>query len=73
MEFGEGPDRFTLYVDATPGKAEPANGVRKEDLDLPYADMIFLYSRAAWSVDEIRLGTTWADVTPPQKKINPPN
>jgi hypothetical protein len=64
MEFQPGPDRFTLYVDPAAGKSEPANGVVKEDLDLPLVDKIFLYSRAAWSVDEIRLGTTWEDVTP---------
>lgn len=67
MEFQEGPDRFTLYVNPTPGKPEPANGAVKDDLDLEFADTLFLYSRAAWSVDEIRLGTTWADVTPALK------
>lgn len=64
MEFQEGPDRFTLFLDPKPGQREPANGFLKEDLDLRLADRIFLYSRAAWSVDEIRLGTTWEDVTP---------
>lgn len=64
MEFRDGEDRFTLFVNPTPGKPEPASTVVKEDLDLEQADQIFLYSRAAWSVDEIRLGTTWADVTP---------
>ena len=63
MEFQSGADRCTLYVDPVPGQPEPANGVVKEDLDL-FADKIFLYSRAAWSVDEIRLGTTWEEVTP---------
>jgi hypothetical protein len=63
MEFQPGADRCTLYVDPVPGQPEPANGVVKEDLDL-LADKIFLYSRAAWSVDEIRLGTAWEDVTP---------
>lgn len=67
MELQEGPDRITLYVDPTPGQSEPAHGAVKEDLDVQFADTIFLQSRAAWSVDEIRLGTTWADVTPPAK------
>jgi len=66
MEFKDGHDHFTLYVNPTPGKPEPA-GVLKDDLDLEFAEMLFLYSRAAWSVDEIRLGTTSADVTPAQK------
>jgi hypothetical protein len=64
MEFREGPERFTLYVNPTPGKPEPFTGAVKSDLDLETAESIFLYSRGAWSVDEIRLGTTWADVTP---------
>lgn len=64
MEFLPGPDRFTLFMDPTPGSAEPADGTVKEDLDLQRAEKIFLYSRAAWSVDELRLGTTWEDVTP---------
>ena len=64
MEFRAGPDRFTLYMDPVPGTAEPGDGVVKEDLDLQYAEKIFLYSRASWSVDEIRLGTSWEDVTP---------
>jgi len=64
MEFSDGSDRFTLFTNPTPGKPEPANGVVKEDLHLELADKIFLYSRGAWSVDEIRLGTTWQDVTP---------
>jgi hypothetical protein len=67
MEFQSGADRCTLYVDPVPGQPEPGNGVVKEDLDL-LADNIFLYSRAAWSVDEIRLGTTWEDVTPVGQK-----
>jgi hypothetical protein len=63
MEFQSGADRCTLYVDPVPGQPEPANGVVKDDLDL-LSDQVFLYSRAAWSVDELRLGTTWEDVTP---------
>jgi hypothetical protein len=67
MELQEGPDRITLYVDPTPGQPEPVRGAVKDDLDVQFADTIFLQSRAAWSVDEIRLGTTWAEVTPAAK------
>jgi len=67
MEFKDGPDRFTLYLNPTPGKPEPATGAVKDDLDLEFAEQLFLYSRAAWSVDEIRLGTTWEAVTPARK------
>ena len=67
MEFMEGPDRFTLYLNPSPGQPEPAEGMAKQDLDLTEAPRLFLYSRSAWSVDEIRIGKTWAEVTPAQK------
>jgi hypothetical protein len=64
MEFRKGRDRFTLFVNPIPGQPEPPEGVVKEDLDLEFAENLTLYSRGAWSVDELRLGTTWEDVTP---------
>jgi hypothetical protein len=64
MEFKDGPDIFTLYVDPEPGRPEPASSALKNDFDLMEADTLFLYSRGDWSVDEIRLGTKWNDVTP---------
>ncbi|HWN97492.1 MAG TPA: hypothetical protein VNT99_20855 [Methylomirabilota bacterium] len=64
MDFRDGPDRFTLFVNPAPGKPEPVGAFIKDDLDLEFADRICLYSRAAWSVDEIRFGDTWNDVTP---------
>ena len=67
MEFMEGPDRFTLFINPSPGQPEPPGGLVKQDMDLAEATHIFLYSRSAWSVDEIRLGKTWAEVTPAQK------
>ena len=70
MEFKDGPDRFTLFMNPTPGKPEPASGVVKDDLDLEFAEAFTLYSRGAWSVDEIRLGHAWEDVTPPAPAAN---
>jgi hypothetical protein len=64
MEFRDGMDRFTMFVNPKPGSPQPPKGIAKEDLDLEPTNMIILYSRGAWSVDELRLGTTWADVTP---------
>jgi hypothetical protein len=64
LEFKDGPDRFTLYMNPTPGGPEPASGAVKDDLDLEFAEGFTLYSRGAWSVDELRLGHTWEDVTP---------
>jgi len=66
MEFAEGPDRFTLFINPAPGQPEPRSDVVKLDLDLATATHLFLYSRSAWSVDELRLGQTWASVTPGQ-------
>ena len=67
MEFQDGPDRFTLHLNPIPGQPEPDTGVVKDDMDLAEATHLFLYSRAAWSVDELRLGTTWEAVTPARK------
>ena len=64
MEFRQGPDRFTLFLNPTPGEKEPAMGAVKYDLDVELADTMRLFCFGAFSMDEIRLGTTWADVTP---------
>ena len=69
MEFKPGPDRFTLYLNPTPGQPEPAGGVVKDDLALEFAENLTLYSRGSWSLDELRLGTTWEDVTPAQSAV----
>lgn len=62
-DFRGGSDVFTLYVNPTPGGPEPASGVVKSS---PFgtASGFTLYSTGAFSVDELRLGTTYADVTP---------
>jgi hypothetical protein len=64
MEFLAGNDIFTLYVNPKPGDPEPASGAVKSDLDLGVADVIGIYSTGAFAVDEIRLGDTYAEVTP---------
>jgi hypothetical protein len=71
LEFKNGPDRFTLYANPAPGKPEPATGAVKDDFDLEFAEGITLYSRGAWSVDELRLGHTWEDVTPAARSTDP--
>jgi hypothetical protein len=71
LEFKDGPDRFTLYMNPKPGEPEPAVGIEKIGFDLEFAEGITLYSRGAWSVDEIRLGTTWEDVTPAARSTDP--
>lgn len=63
-QFTAGLELFTLYVNPTPGEPEPTSGVLKNDLDLGGVSGIALYSTGAFSVDEIRWGQTFADVTP---------
>jgi hypothetical protein len=63
-EFLDLNDRFTLYVNPTPGGPEPLVGTLKFDSNLSTVSGFTLYSTGAFSVDELRLGETFADVTP---------
>jgi hypothetical protein len=63
-EFLQGNDRFTLYVNPTPGGPEPATGPVVTGVDLGTVSGLAIYSTGAFSIDEIRLGPTFADVTP---------
>jgi hypothetical protein len=63
-EFLPENDVFTLYSDPTPGQPEPASNVVKTDLDLGTVSRIGIYSTGAFTIDEIRIGTTYADVVP---------
>jgi hypothetical protein len=63
-QFMAGPDVFTLYVNPAAGGREPTNGVVKTDLDLGAVPRIGIYSTGAFTIDEIRIGTTFADVVP---------
>jgi hypothetical protein len=63
-QFQPGADVFTLYANPTPGGPEPAAGAVKTGSDLGAVTGLTLYSTGAFSVDEIRVGTTFADVTP---------
>lgn len=63
-EFKSGADLFTLYADPIPGQPEPATGVSKSTTDISQALGLTIYSTGAFSIDEIRVGETFADVTP---------
>lgn len=65
LEFRSGNDRASLFVNPVTGSPEPlvADAV-KEDLDLGIVLAPALVGNAAWSADELRLGTTFASVTP---------
>ena len=62
-EFGLLTDTFTLYMNPTPGGPEPAGGVVK-NVDIGTVLGLTLYSTGAHAIDELRLGQTFADVTP---------
>jgi hypothetical protein len=59
-----GNDRFTLYVNPTPGAPEPAAGIVKNDADFGLVQGLTIYSTGAMRIDELRVGQTFADVTP---------
>jgi hypothetical protein len=62
-EFGDAADTFTLFVNPTPGGPEPAVGTVKTSNT---GDILgfTMYSTGEFSMDELRLGETFADVTP---------
>ena len=64
MEFLAGNDLFTLHVNPKPGDPEPASGAVKTDLDLGVVNVLGIYSTGAFAVDEIRIGNSFAEVTP---------
>lgn len=59
-----GNDVLTLYVNPTPGDAEPTNGTVKNDFNFGIFNEILLYGTGAYSIDEIRMGASYADVVP---------
>ncbi len=65
MEFGPAfnNDKITLYVNPTRG-LEPETGLVKQDMDTGLITRLALQSGGAFGVDELRLGTTFADVVP---------
>jgi hypothetical protein len=63
-EFAAGNDQFTLYVNPIPGAPEPGAGVVKNNSNVSNVAGLTIYSTGAFSIDEFRLGETFADVTP---------
>ena len=66
LEFNAGNDHISLYVNPALGAAEPAVAdAVKTDLNLGTSVVPALTGPAAWSADELRVGDTFASVTPP--------
>jgi len=66
-QFLPGNDVFTLYINPTPGRPEPSSGVVKSDLDLGLVSSLSVggvVATSQFTIDEIRIGTTYADVVP---------
>jgi hypothetical protein len=63
-DFRPGKDVFTLYVDPKPRDPEPSSGAVEADLDLGLVSRIGIYSTGAFAIDEVRIGTTYAEVVP---------
>jgi hypothetical protein len=67
-EFGLLSDTFTMYVNPTPGGAEPLSGtVKIGNIDTIVG--LTLYSTGGHAIDELRLGETFADVTPTSRNV----
>lgn len=64
LQFLPGADMVTLYVNPSPGGREPVADAVKSDLDLGVVSALGVYSTGAFAIDEIRIGTTYADVVP---------
>jgi hypothetical protein len=58
-----GNDIFTLYTNPTPGAPEPLTGTVKSG-NFGLTTGLTIYSSGAMRIDELRLGETFADVTP---------
>lgn len=63
-DFRPGKDVFTLYVNPRPRDPEPSSGAVEADLDLGLVSKVGIYSTGAFAVDEVRIGTTYAEVVP---------
>jgi hypothetical protein len=63
-QFTESNDTFTLYMNPTPGCPEPGQGIVKQDIDNGIITELTIYSSGEFSMDELRVGNTFADVTP---------
>ncbi len=64
MDFIGTPDVVTMHLNPTPGGLEPAGGTVKSDIDLDGITGLSILSTGAFSLDEIRVGNTYASVTP---------
>jgi hypothetical protein len=70
---GTGTETATLYVDPTPGGPEPALGTTKTGFEIGNLTNVAMNGGGAFSIDEIRVGTTFASVTPVAAAVPEPS
>ncbi len=65
LEFTAQNDRVSLFIDPVAGQPEPGTpALVRTDRDLGQISALVLRSTGAWSVDELRVGTSWASAVP---------
>jgi hypothetical protein len=71
LQFREGNDLATLYVNPTPGATAPAGGVTYSGLDMPVLNPLLDFHgidnpqpQVTFSFDELRVGDSYAEVAP---------
>lgn len=72
MKYDFGTKTASLFLNPTPGGSEPAPNASQTSTTAAVADMSVFFLRAAantsttptFLIDDLRVGTTWADVTP---------
>jgi hypothetical protein len=68
-EFGAGSDTFSFYVNPVPGAPAPVPHVVQTGSDNGTITGLTIYSSGAFALDEVRLGTTFEDVTPAAQNV----
>ena len=64
------PDKFTLYMNPT--ATDMGTGIVKQDSNLGMVNSMTIYSTGAFSMDELRVGTTLGDVVPAGETVAVP-
>jgi hypothetical protein len=63
VTFLPGNDVYKLYIDPPVGQPEPATPAASLNFDLQSVPTLGLTGPGAYGFDELRIGTTWNDVT----------
>jgi hypothetical protein len=65
FDFLSGNDTVSLFLDPTPGQPEPGTASAvKSNVDAGSVSNVVINNYGGYTIDEIRIGSTYADVTP---------